>query len=273
MTLHLDESGAIACIRFPALLAIPFVGHAVTTRRGGHSVGPYAGGNVGLAVGDDPAAVLANRAAAAALVGCAGVQPVTLRQVHGVSAVLAREPGEPGKPLAEGDLLATGTAAVPLLVQAADCLPLLLVDRERRAVAAVHAGWRGAAAGAGGAAVASMIRLFGSRAADLVVGVGPGIGGCCYEVGDDVAAAVAGTAPGESGVVLPVPGARPHLDLGAALVAQLVAAGVPPDQIQRAGLCTACRTDLFYSHRREGEPTGRFAAVIAIAPAEQTPTD
>lgn len=264
MSARLDRTGTIGCLRFPSLERLGFVRHAVTTRQGGRSAGPYAQGNLGLAVGDERNAVLANRACATALVGCGGLQPATLHQVHGVAVVLAERAGDDGTPLAEGDMLATALPGVPLMVQAADCVPLLIADPVRQAVAAVHAGWRGTAAAAGREAVASMQRCFGSRPHDLVVAVGPGIGGCCYEVGGDVAEAVARTVPGTE-VVITRDGARPHLDLVGALVAQLCSAGVPDEQIETADLCTACRTDLLYSHRCEGEPTGRFGALIAIA--------
>jgi YfiH family protein len=263
MTARFDREGPIASLRFPLLDRFGFLRHAVTTRLGGSSAGPYAQGNLGLSVGDERDAVLANRLSAAALVATPGLQPATLRQVHGVTAFFAEQAGSDGTPLAEGDMLATSVAGVPLMVQSADCLPLLLADPTRRAVAAVHAGWRGTAASAGREAVASMKRLFDSQPGDLFIVVGPGIGACCYEVGEDVADAVARTVP-DTGVVSHTRGERPHLDLGAALLAQLRAAGVPAAQIEQARLCTACRTDLFYSHRREGEPTGRFGALIAM---------
>lgn len=262
--MRLDREAQIACLRFPLLEAIPGVRHAVTTRLGGRSDGPYAAANLGLSVGDDHAAVLANRDLAAALVA-PGVHPATVKQVHGVAAALVEAPGEPGLPLCDADMLATRTPGVPLLVQAADCAPIVLIDAELPAVAVVHAGWRGTAAGAGREAVATMQRLFGSRPQRLLAGIGPAIGVCCYEVGNDVAAAVAAASGGAAGIVDRSRGDRPHLSLQAALQAQLLAAGLPESGIAAAGLCTACRLDLFYSHRREGTPTGRFGALVALS--------
>jgi copper oxidase (laccase) domain-containing protein len=95
--------------------------------------------------------------------------------------------------------------------------------------------------------------------------VGPAIGRCCYEVGPEVVAAVGAATPGGAEpLIAPLPGGKARLDLAAANVAQLLGGGLDPARIEMAGLCTACRTDLFYSHRREGEPTGRNAAVISL---------
>lgn len=263
-TLRLDRTAPIACLRFPLLEEIAGVRHAVTTRLGGSSAGSYAAANLGLSVGDDRETVLANRLAAATLVGGGSALPVAARQVHGVQAVLVEQPGQSGTPVADADMLATERPGVVLMVQAADCLPIVIVDPTRPAVAAVHAGWRGLAAQAGREAVANMQRLFGSRPADLLVGVGPGIGVCCYEVSEEVAAAVAGTTGDNAFRFARCGGARPFVDLPGVLRQQLLDAGVAAAQIAVAGLCTACNLELFYSHRREGEPTGRFGALVAL---------
>jgi len=262
--MRLDQSLPLECLRFPGLERVAEVRHAVTTRRGGRSAGPYASANLGLSVGDERAAVLANRGFAGALVCAEAIQPATARQVHGVRAVLVDQPGAAGVPVADGDMLATATAGVPLLVQTADCAGVVVVDPVRVVAAVVHAGWRGAAAAAGREAVATMQRCFGSRADDLLVGIGPSIGVCCYEVGDDVAAAVSAASGGAPAVVSQVHGERPHVDLEAAIWHQLVAAGVPAAGIERAALCTACNPQLFYSHRRDGVPSGRFGVLVAI---------
>ncbi len=261
--MRLDRCSSIACLRFPLLEAVPGVRHAIITRLGGVSSGPYASANLGLAVGDDREAVLANRRLAGALVSL-GAHPVTVKQVHGVQAVLAEAPGEPGVPLGEADMLVTRTPGVPLLVQVADCAPIILIDPVQNAAAVVHAGWRGTAAGAGREAVASMQRLFGSCPGHLLAGIGPAIGVCCYEVGEEVADAVVAASGGTGGIIDRTHGERPHLSLETALSAQLRAAGVPESGIECAALCTACRLDLFYSHRREGVSTGRFGALVAL---------
>ena len=263
--MRVDVSGAITCLRFPLLEQVGGVRHAITTRLGGLSNGPYASTNLGLSVGDDRDHVIANRRLAAMLVGLKDALPVTVRQVHGVEAALATEPGQPGVHIADADLLATRTSGVVLMVQTADCLPLILIDPARRAVAAMHSGWRGLAANAGREAVSSMQRLFGTRPQDLLIGVGPGIGACCYEVDNDVADAVSNTAGNSANRFVRRSAAKPYIDLEGVMLHQLSAAGVLPDHVVAASLCTACNLALLYSHRREGVPTGRFGALVAIS--------
>jgi YfiH family protein len=138
----------------------------------------------------------------------------------------------------------------------ADCTPVLLADPKRKVVAAAHAGWRGSAVRVAGAAVSALVEAFASRPKDLIAGIGPAIGPCCYGVGEDVVAAFADR-PG-----LLMDG---RLDLWEANRLALVEAGVPADQIEVAGVCTQCQSDRFFSHRaNKGEPAGRFAALIKI---------
>jgi YfiH family protein len=179
-----------------------------------------------------------------------------LRQVHGTAVRHAPWPGSP-----EGD---AGLAAMPGVlvgVQSADCLPLLLVDPVRRLAAAVHAGWRGTAAGIAGEAVGALVAA-GGRAERLVVGIGPGIGACCYEVGDELRAAFH---PRDREFFRPGPRGRPHLDVRAANVRQLVEAGVRPDAIHHVPDCTACRADLYPSYRRDGRGSGRMISYVGYS--------
>jgi YfiH family protein len=196
-----------------------------------------------------------------------------------------------------GDALLTDEPRILLSIRTADCLPILLVDPQRRAIAAVHAGWRGALARIAEKAVGDMRREFYSRPDDLIAVIGPSIRRCCYEVQQDVVNAFEGrfapsgfrqdldkffskvpSSPLSSASQVPVsgflaagpPGHGPqktkpvHLDLVAVARYQLVRAGVPPAQVHVAEFCTACRTDLFFSHRKEGSLAGRMMAVIGI---------
>jgi YfiH family protein len=143
------------------------------------------------------------------------------------------------------------------MLRYADCTPVLLADTRRLAVAVVHAGWRGSAVRAAGAAVAGLVEVFGCNPRDLVAGIGPAIGPCCYRVGDDVRAAFADR---------PSLFADGKLDLWAANRQALIEAGVPADQIELAAVCTQCHSDEFFSHRANGgQPAGRFAALIRLA--------
>jgi YfiH family protein len=188
-----------------------------------------------------------------------------------------------------GDALVTNTPGLLLAVQTADCVPILLADPRTRAVAAVHAGWRGTLARVVEKSLGRLRMEFGTRPGDVVAVLGPAIGRCCYEVGSDVARAFAAQFPearewfhgpfdrlasGDDPAPFPwlsmtppgheAPQPRVSLDLRAANRWQLLSAGVPAGQICSSELCTACRTDFFFSHRRERGRTGRLMAVIAL---------
>lgn len=172
----------------------------------------------------------------------------TLRQIHSSTCVPAG--GRPGL-LGEGDALLENRAGSVVAVKTADCIPVLLVDERRRAVAAVHAGWRGTAAQIAPAAAAAMRAQFGTDAADLHAAIGPGIGKCCYEVGPEVAGHFGGQG-------------RAHIDLTEANRRQLITAGVTPERIYASNLCTMCRPEEFHSFRRDKEAAGRMHSFAGI---------
>jgi len=171
----------------------------------------------------------------------------TLKQVHSPDCVVAG--GRTGC-LGEGDALLENTPGRLVAVRTADCIPLLMADPEHRAVAAVHAGWRGTAQRIAEAAMVRMAREFGTRPEALHVAIGPGIGPCCYEVGPEVAAELGAGRE------------RTRVDLAAINAAQLRAAGV--EHIYTAGLCTRCLGEDFYSFRREGEKAGRMYSAVGV---------
>ncbi len=173
----------------------------------------------------------------------------TLHQIHSTECVAGA--GRSGV-LGTGDALLENTPGAVVAVKTADCVPLLLVDPRHGAVAAVHAGWRGTAAGMAQRAVAALGAQFGSRAGDLHAAIGPAIGKCCYEVGAEVAS--------QFGVE-----GRAHIDLAEQLRRQLEAAGVGGQRIYIAGLCTKCRAEEFHSFRRDGAAAGRLYSFVGIA--------
>jgi YfiH family protein len=177
-----------------------------------------------------------------------------LRQVHGAAVAVA-----PWEDRPEADAAMGQTPGILLGIQTADCLPVLLVDPVRRAVAAVHAGWRGTAKGVAREAVLAL-QARGSRPRDLLAALGPGIGPCCYEVGDELREAFgpAGARFFRSG-----PNARPRLDVRAANVAQLEAAGLHPDAIHHVPDCTFC-TPGYHSYRRDGKDAGRMISFVGF---------
>ena len=179
-----------------------------------------------------------------------------LRQVHGATVVEAPWEGTP-----EADAAVAAAPGWLLGIRTADCLPVLLVDVDRRLVAAAHAGWRGTAAGIAARAVDALV-AHGARPEQILAALGPGIGPCCYEVGEEVREAFGpdGSAAFRSG-----PSGRPHLDLRAANVRQLVAAGLRAEAIHHVADCTRCRADLYHSFRRDGPAAGRMISFVGFA--------
>jgi hypothetical protein len=193
------------------------------------------------------------------------------RQVHGtnVAVVEGNTIGsgglDPGTAIPDTDALATGIPDVPLVVLVADCCAVTVYDPANRAIGVAHAGWRGTVAGIASALVGRMSERFGSDPGDLVAGIGPSIGSCCYEVGGEVVERFTESWPNLADRILArATGRKTKLDLPEANRLILVGAGVREDNIETAGLCTACRTDWFYSHRAEHGNTGRFGVLVML---------
>lgn len=234
--------------------------HAVFTRLGGASRGPFSTLNVGNSVGDDGAAVAENHARIYAHLGLGADRVVSPHQVHGnrIAVVTAEHAGQV---IPSTDGLVTNTPQLTLLLRFADCQPILLYDPKHHALGLVHAGWRGVAQGIARRGVEAMQEAFGTEPRDLVAGLGPAIGPCCYTVGHKVAAAMGYALPNWSQAMhIQEDGWR--FDLSAANAQQLAASGV--QNIEQAGLCTSCRNDEFFSHRADNGQTGRFAVVAYL---------
>lgn len=178
------------------------------------------------------------------------------RQVHGARVLIDPSPDASVGEQADALVLRDGRGAAA--VRTADCASILLGDKASGAVAAVHAGWRGVVAGVIPAAVAA---LAGGATHGVLAALGPGIGACCFEVGDEVAEAIV-RACGEA-VARPGPRGRPHVDLGAAVRAQLAACGIVA--VEQVGGCTVCDPAGWHSFRRDGDRSGRMLAAI-VAP-------
>ena len=171
-----------------------------------------------------------------------------VKQIHSDNIVIAD--GACGS-IGEGDALISAHLGSLIGVRTADCVPILVADRDLRVVAAVHAGWRGTVAEIARKTVGRMSTEFGSRPQSLVAAIGPSIGQCCFEVGSEVSEKF-----GVKG--------RTHIDLVASNFRQLIAAGVPEAQIDVAGLCTMCDPVRFHSFRRDKEESGRMVSAIGI---------
>lgn len=274
--------------------------HGFSTRKGGVSRAYCAEGaegelNLGFTAADERESVVRNRRLLAEAVSGDPATPlITIRQIHSsVLAVAAAGDAEGSSPTPQvhrGDGLMTDEPGLLLGIQTADCIPVLVADRKRRAVAAFHAGWRGTVKRIVEAGVGRMRLEFGSRPEDLIAAIGPGIGACCYAVGDEVLSSfesqfsyadqlfrevydadpvrnkypmlfLTQRAPGHSPM-----GPSLHLDLIEANRRQLLDAGLKPRSIQVTGGCTSCQPALFFSHRASHGHAGRMLGVIGIRP-------
>ena len=237
--------------------------HTVFTRLGGASRGAFATLNVGHTVGDDEAAVAENHARIYAHLGLSRDRICWPHQVHGNRVAIVTD-GDAGQVMPNTDGLVTAAPGVALLLRFADCQPILLYDPVHHAVSLVHAGWRGVAQGIARRAVEAMVDAFGTRPQELMAGLGPAIGPCCYTVGHKVAAAMGYSLPYWNKVMTLQDEDAWSFDLSAANAQQLAAEGVL--HIEMADLCTACHQDEFYSHRGDNGRTGRFAVVVYLKP-------
>jgi polyphenol oxidase len=236
------------------------VAHGVSTRAGGVSAGPYASLNLGASVGDDPECARENRARFSRALGFDDGRLVTTPQVHGDNVLVVDESTAEEAPAIRADILLTTRPGYLLVQRYADCVPLLFWHPAVGAVAVAHAGWRGTAIGVAATTVGAIREHAGGEPDGLRVAIGPSIGPCCFEVGPEVA----GQFPEADGAARPGPRGRTHLDLWELNRRSLVAAGVAPERIELAGLCTRCHPDTFFSHRALGYPAGRFGGGIGL---------
>jgi len=239
------------------------IGAVMSSRAGGTSGGPYASMNVGSAVGDAAAAVAANRRRLADVIGAA---PVFMRQIHGARVVrVGAADAAAGAAIHNADGCVTTEAGVACVVQAADCLPVLLAAPDGSAVAAAHAGWRGLAGGVVEAAVAAVCAAGECQPGEVAAWLGACIGPEAFEVGADVLLAF-GADPGvetrTNSRFKGIGGAKWLADLLGLARDRLAAAGVT--QIGGGNWCTVADRSRFFSYRRDGV-TGRMAAAVWIA--------
>ncbi len=241
----------------------PQLCHGVFTRQGGCSEPPWESLNLGGNIGDDPQHVRRNHERMYRALGVNASRACTVWQVHGADIVLVQGPVRGRRWLARADGMLTSTSATPLAMRFADCVPLLYLDPVCRVIGMAHAGWRGTVQDIAGRMVRSMVSAWGSRPADIEVGIGPSIGPERYQVGEEVVMAVRECCGTLEGLVRrdPADGSA-WLDLWACNRLLLQRAGVR--KIETSQLCTATNVDEFYSHRAENGRTGRFGAVMTL---------
>ena len=292
MVSHRVAKNKLQLLHSEKLSAQPWLVHGFSTRLGGVSR-LYGGSalNLGFTPHDSRAAVERNRELFLHELGAASGRArwplVALRQIH---SDLIHRVDQPRAQLLAGDGLVTDVPGLVLAVQAADCLPIILVDRKRRAVGVFHAGWRGTVQRIVEKGVGEMRKHFGSDPRDLVSAIGPGVRGCCYDVGEEVRTRfeaqfayasslfrevkesdpvrekypllfLTARAPGHGELPMKI-----YLDLVEANRRQLLDAGVLARNVEVAGPCTACHTELLFSFRAEKGVTGRMMAVAGIRP-------
>jgi YfiH family protein len=237
--------------------------HAFFTRQGGVSPSPWASLNFAASTGDSLDNVRANLAIAARELSADPSRIFFLSQVHGTAAqILEGDEDRTEVVLRQGDVTLSRAPGVVCGVRSADCATVLIGDRLSGAVAAIHAGWRGAARGVVERGVEALRALVGASV-DLVAAVGPHIEVCCFEVGDDVAAELAACSRLGEGVVVRG-GPKPRVDLRAIVEDKLRASGVEPRSIDHVRGCTHCEGERFFSYRREGQVSGRLLSAIAV---------
>jgi len=273
----------IQILQVPALAKLPWLVHGFSTRPGGVSL---LNGekvlNLGFTEWDSKESVLENRRRFQSALGATDLKLISLKQIHSdVIHLFDAAPAEPCR----GDASVTNRSGLLLAVQTADCVPILLVDPKKRAVAAVHAGWRGTLQRIVVKAIGQMQMQFKSKPADLLAAIGPSIGGCCYEVGTEVATQFqsqfaeapewfdefrTGDEPNPIQWLNMMPPGHQSppknvlLDLRKANRGQLLGASLRAPNIVVTDLCTACRRDLLFSYRKEGAQSGRLMSVIGI---------
>jgi YfiH family protein len=296
---RLRRVNELQILESPAFARADWLVHGFSTRPGGASEFPTNREgravsekvlNLGFTDWDSREHVLQNREKFFASLNAGKMRVVGLRQIHSdMIHVVGTADVPQGAQAPQGDALITREPNTLLVVQTADCIPILLADTKNRAVAAIHSGWRGTAQRIAEKTLGRMQMEFGTRPQDVIGALGPGIGGCCYEVGHEVVKEFAAKFPNarewfegpfdalENGdndsnwlpwLTMRPPGHAPpapraQLDLITANRDMLTAAGVLPEKIQSSGFCTSCRTDLFFSYRRE-RTTGRLMAAIGI---------
>jgi len=279
----LKRFGSVQVLQLRPFAKLPWLVYGFSTRLGGQSsLNGEMLLNLGFMDWDPRENVLENRRIFQSALRASDLQLIRLKQIH--SDVIHFFPAAPAGPCS-GDASISNKARLLLAVQTADCVPVLLVDPKKRAVAAIHAGWRGTLARIAEKAAGRMQLEFGSKPADILAALGPSIGPCCYEVGVDLVTKFnaqfadahdyfdeprTGDEPNPiQWLNMSPPGHQPppknvHLDLRKANRSQLLAAGLHPKNIHVSDLCTACRTDLLFSYRREGPVSGRLLSVIGI---------
>jgi len=263
------KRGAIGYLEAEEISALGFVTHAFCTRQGGVSGGPFSDLNAGDRVGDREEDVRRNLTLVGEAFSIREGRLMLMRQIHGNLIRVIDGDSPLPREAPECDGMITDRPGAALGIRTADCVPLFFVDRARRVIGAAHAGWRGAALGMAARMVDALRERFSSRNEDLLAVIGPAIGPCCYEVDAPVVAALSSGREAGCFIIPCLEKDRWMLDLALANRLQLLERGLREENILSAGFCTACRQDLFFSHRAGRGCTGRQLNVLMIRTGEE----
>lgn len=267
LTPHIE--GELVYYTFPTLDAVPFVRHAVSTRLGGVSEGIFESMNLSFGRGDDPCRVRENFDRLCGAIGVDTERIVLSRQEHHtcIRNVTAADCGKGitrERDYDDFDGLLTDEPGVVLCTQYADCVPLLFADPQKRVVGTSHSGWKGTVAEMGRVTVERMVADYGCRREDIVAGIGPSIGPCCFEVDEPVYDRFAAMSVFDDACVKRLPQGKFLIDMWQVNRRLLLAAGLREEHISVTDLCTRCRPDVFWSHRATNGVRGSLAALISI---------
>jgi YfiH family protein len=256
---------------FESLSKAEEICHFVSIRAPGNSGPPYDSLNLSFTVGDDPKSVLKNRTRLTKALGIPLASLTTAKQIHdGHVKIVSRAMRGRGSTDYEGaigatDAMVTNVPGICLMILLADCVPILFYDPSKRVVGVAHAGWKGTLGLIARKTVAAFKEHFDCAPEDILAGIGPSIGPCCYEVGQEVITRVEHVFGNRQGYVgNESAGGKGYLDLWTANQKQLIQAGIPERNIEVARVCTYHHSNLFFSHRYEKGKTGRFGAGIFI---------
>lgn len=255
------EKNGLRFYQFKSFLNLP-VFHAILTRHGGVSEPPYASLNTGGTVGDDAQAVLENHQRIYQTFGYEFGSRFDVWQVHDNRVLCTDSPRGVDHPHQKADGILTNQPDVTLFMRFADCVPILLVDPVLKVIGIIHAGWQGTYKRIAQSAVEKMVSCYGSKPETLLAGIGPSICQKCYEVGSEVQDVFLSVFGEGANDYIEEKSGRLFLNLWRANRDVLHQVGV--EQVETAGICTACNLHDWYSHRAEGGRTGRFAVLMTI---------
>lgn len=256
---------------FQHLLKYGEICHFVSTKNGGLSNPPYDSLNLGFHVGDNPELVLKNRKRLASVLEIPLSNFTIAQQVHGCNVkIVPKELIGSGAfhydtAISATDAMVTGTSNICLVVLQADCVPILFFDAKKKVIGVAHAGWRGTVRMVAYNTVKILREKFNCSPQDILVGIGPSIGPCCYEIGHETIVQIEEAFHNEKGYINNrTPDGKGYFDLWEANKTQLMQMGIPRGNIEVAQMCTHCNHTLFFSYRHQNTETGRFGAGIML---------